>query len=278
LPGRPRQPLTKVYNLQSIITASILPATLCLSEDPEKEKMKWVWDETHRFRMRPDYSIEELDAHCQSLIFSHLREGHGEVGFPIATDDLKSLLARDTANLDLKSDFTRESKEVEGLTEFRRGKKPSVKIAARLTESPSLENRLRTILAHEYGHVRFHDFLFQTEEGSSLSLFSDFPDSLPRTHRCERDSIFPLADRDWMEWQAGFVCGALLIPIGPLILKVREFRHARDLDHVALSDRSLDGAALIGEIAEKFQTSWAVARVRLLQERILTSGDMRSLF
>jgi hypothetical protein len=50
------------------------------------------------------------------------------------------------------------------------------------------------------------------------------------------------------------------------------------LDHAALSDHSLDGSALIREVAETFQTSWEVARGRLLQERILVSGDMRSLF
>ena len=131
---------------------------------------------------------------------------------------------------------------------------------------------------HEYGHVRFHDFLFQTEEGAWLSLFDDLPDAPPRIHRCHRDSILSLNEADWMEWQAGFVCGALLMPIGALIAEARSFRHSRDLDHAALSERSLDGAVLIAEVAEKFQTSWDSARVRLLQERILIAGDTRSLF
>ncbi|HSZ16712.1 MAG TPA: hypothetical protein VK764_06400 [Terracidiphilus sp.] len=240
--------------------------------------MKWVWDKTNRFRMRPHYSTEELDAQCETILSEYLQKKYSDVSFPVKTDDLLSLLQRDTRRLDLNADFTTEGGQIEGLIEFRRGQKPVVRIAAQLRKNPGLEDRFRAALMHEYAHVRFHDFLFQTEEASCLSLFEDFPDALPQTNRCHRESILPLNDRDWMEWQAGFVCGALLLPIGPLIKHVRHFRHARDLDHAALSDRSLDGAALIREVAEKFGTSWEVARVRLLQEKILASGDMRSLF
>ena len=247
-------------------------------EDAQRQKMKWVWDETHRFRMRPHYSEEELDAQCQSLVFEYLKSRHGKVDFPLRTDDLKSILGRDAQTLDLDTDLTGEAPRIEGLIEFRRGRKPAVRISARLTRAPGLENQFRTALAHAYGHVRFHDFLFQTEENFSLSLFGDSPHPLPRTHRCERDSMLPLADRDWMEWQAGFVCGALLMPKDPLILAVRRFRHERDLDHVALSDHSFDGAVLIDEIVKQFQTSWEAARIRLLQQRVLISNDTRSLF
>jgi hypothetical protein len=240
--------------------------------------MKWVWDKTNRFRMGPHYSTEDLDRECESILFTYLQKKHGNVVVPIRTEDLRCLLERDTQCLDLHSDFTKEIGQVEGLTEFRRGQKPVVRIAAKLAETPGLEHRLRSTLAHAFGHVRFHDFLFQTEDASCLSLFEDFSDALPQTNRCHRDSILPLNDRDWMEWQAGFACGALLMPIGPLIMQVRHFRHTRDLDHAALSDHSFDGVALIREVTEKFQVSWEIARVRLLQERFLASGDMKSLF
>jgi hypothetical protein len=240
--------------------------------------MKWVWDITHRFRMRPHFSTEELNAQCEALLTDFLQKQHGKVELPVRTADLLALLERETCRLDLASDFALENAQVEGLTEFRRGRKPIVRIAARLSATPLLEHRLRATLAHAYGHVRFHDFLFQTADASSLSLFQDFPSALPQAHRCRRDSILPLDDRDWMEWQAGFVCGAILMPLAPLILHVRNFRHARDLDHAALSDHSLDGVALIREIADRFQTSWESARIRLLHERILSSANMRSLF
>jgi hypothetical protein len=239
--------------------------------------MKWVWDRTNRFRMRPHYPTEELNAQCESILAEFLRKKYGKVEYPVRTSDLLALLERETCRLDLSADFALEN-HIDSLTEFRRACKPVVRIAARFKTHPSLENRLRATLAHAFGHARFHNFLFQTADATCLSLFDDHPNGHPQAHRCRRDSILPLNDSDWMEWQAGFVCGALLMPLSPLIHHVRHFRHARDLDHAALSDHSLDGAALIREIADKFQASWESARVRLLQERILSSGDMRSLF
>ena len=46
-----------------------------------------------------------------------------------------------------------ERGEVEGVTEFQVGKKPRVLINRQLSEGRNMENRLRTTLAHEYGHV-----------------------------------------------------------------------------------------------------------------------------
>jgi hypothetical protein len=49
------------------------------------------------------------------------------------------------------------------VTDFFRGKKPRVRIAAHLWEGSSRENRLRPTLAHEFGHVHFHNYLYQVE-------------------------------------------------------------------------------------------------------------------
>jgi hypothetical protein len=240
--------------------------------------MNWVWDQTHRFRMRPEYSAEELDAHCETILVNHFQKRLGAVTFPVATRDLKGLLESEVHSLELHADLKREPGEIESVVEFRRGRKPSVKISAKLSEAPLLENRLRAALMHVYGHVRFHDFVFQSEEGSYLSLFEGVAEPLPKSNRCTRESIQPLDERDWMEWQAGFVAGALLMPAGPLIEQVREFRRVRDLDLAALSDRSLDGAALVEEVAQRFQVAPEAARVRLLQHRIIASSDTGSLF
>ncbi len=240
--------------------------------------MNWVWDQTHRFRLRPNYSAEELDAQSEAILFDYLQKTRGSVSFPVATDDLRHLLASEVHSLQPDRALSKEPGEVESIVEFQRGRKPVVKIAVRLMETPSLENRLRGVLAHAYGHARFHDFVFQSEEGAYLSLFGDVAEPLPKSNRCTRDSIVSSHERDWMEWQAGFVCGALLIPLSPLIDHVRQFRADRDLDLAALSERSLDGAALIGEVAECFQVAPELARIRLLQQRIIASGDTRSLF
>jgi hypothetical protein len=240
--------------------------------------MNWAWDQTHRFRMRPNYSAEELDAQSEAILFEYLQKKRGAVSFPVATDDLSSLLESEVHSLQSDRSLSKERGEVESIVEFQRGRKPVVRIAARLTETPGLENRLRAALMHAYGHVRFHDFVFQSEEGAYLSLFENIAEPLPQSNRCTRDSIVSLRERDWMEWQASFVCGALLMPAGPLIAHVRQFRDKRDLDLAALSERSLDGGALIREVAEHFKVAPEAARVRLLQQRIIAFGDTRSLF
>lgn len=241
--------------------------------------MKWVRDTTGRFQKRPHYLPEDLDAECEKIVTEFLLQKHGQVTFPISTDDLTCLLERDIKSLDLYADFSEEEGQVEGVTEFRLGQKPIVKIAARLTETPNLENRLRTTLTHEYGHVRFHDFLYQVEE-KSASLFEVLQTQIVPTdqaNRCKRDSMIPLDDRDWMEWQAGFVCGAMLIPMTPLLTLVRGSRQRLGTEHAAISSQSDEGAKIIAEVAQAFQTSKDAARVRLLQKKILSSSTTQSL-
>ena len=84
-----------------------------------------------------------------------------------------------------------------------------------------MENRLRTTLTHEYGHVHFHQFMFEVESRPG-SLFEERDQT--QSNRCKRDTIVSAAESDWMEWQAGYVCGAILMPAGPLIDTVQAFR------------------------------------------------------
>jgi hypothetical protein len=199
--------------------------------------------------------------------------------FPISTNDLTCLLERDIKSLDLYADLSNEEGQVEGVTEFRLGQKPTVKIAARLTETPNLENRLRTTLTHEYGHVRFHNFLYQVDVKPASLFENPIVQSVPtqQANRCKRDSMVSLDDRDWMEWQAGFVCGAMLVPITPLLELVRTSRQKLCMEHAAIPSQSPEGLQIIAEVAQFFQTSKDAARVRLLQKRILSSDTTQSL-
>ena len=240
---------------------------------------RWVSDTTGRFAKRPHYSPEQLDAECERIVSTFLSARYGRAVFPISTDDLTALLETAVDDCDLYADFSGELGDIEGITEFRRGARPIVKIAAKLTSTASLENRLRTTLTHEYGHVHFHDLLYQVES-KPASLF-DVPgissSSPPQAHRCKRDSMVSLTDRDWMEWQAGYICGAMLIPMTQLVECVQEFRKQRKLEHAAISEQSVPGADLIRVIASSFQTSRDAARVRLLQRKFLSSGQTSSL-
>ena len=242
--------------------------------------LRWVPDATGRFAKRPHYSPEQLDAECERVISQFLQSRHGHIVFPISTEDLTVLLERDVEDLDCYADFSTEAGEVEGLTEFRRGRKPTVKIAAILTNTAGFENRLRTTLTHEYGHVHFHNDLHQVES-KPPSLFDnlaaeDAPN--PQAHRCKRDSMVSLSDRDWMEWQAGYVCGAMLIPLTHLVTQVQDFRIRHKIEHAAISQQNALGGELIREVANVFQTSRDAARVRLLQRSFLSAETTASFF
>jgi hypothetical protein len=73
------------------------------------------------------------------------------------------------------------------------------------------------------------------------------------------------------------VCGAMLVPITPLVELVRSLRQRLGMEHAAISSQSREGLQIITEVAEAFQTSKDAARVRLLQKKILNSGSMQSL-
>ena len=174
------------------------------------EMARYVKDATRRFPERPHYEPAELDRKCERLITTFLRAQHGEIRFPIDTEDLKKLIERDTSDLDCYADLSGHGPDVEGLTEFLPKRRPAVKISAKLTDDDRRENRLRTTLTHEYTHVRF----------ARLSV----PDGAKpaRPLRCRRHHPHhvqtrrrPLAlpQTDWMEWQAGYGCGALLMPV-----------------------------------------------------------------
>jgi hypothetical protein len=233
--------------------------------------VRWVKDRTGRFPERPHYDREELDAECEQIINAFLLKRHGKITFPITTEDLTVLIEQAVEDLDTGADLSAEADdaEVEGVTEFIPGKRPRVRISNRLND-PRYENRLRTTLTHEYGHVKFHGFLFEPLP-KPLSLFpTTNENSKTQSNKCKRESIVGAPEVDWMEWQAGYACGALLMPVTPLVQTVREFREENGLPFDVLTISSDEGQSLIGAIATAFQTSRDAARVRLLQKHILS--------
>ena len=112
------------------------------------------------------------------------------MAFPVSTDDLTVLLEQEVDDLDngcvLKDG-------VDGLTDFLPRRKPQVKSASRL-QAPNYENRLRTTLTHEYGHVLLHGFLFASDDGLGR-LFEGEPRETRNT--CHRDAIDALAATGW---------------------------------------------------------------------------------
>jgi len=202
------------------------------------------------------------------LVTTFMLSLHGKVKFPLSTDDLTKLIEQHAQDLDLYADLkSTYGREVEGVTEFRHDAKPTVRICAALSEGARSENRLRTTLAHEFGHVHFHRWLFDSR-GNTRELFAD-AFSGPDVQVCKRETILDAAPVDWMEWQAGHVCGALLMPASRVKGLAKEIidQTAHGMDQV----RSIDpvGMALVDGVASAFQVSRVAAKVRLFRLDLL---------
>jgi Zn-dependent peptidase ImmA (M78 family) len=229
--------------------------------------MKWIRDNTGRFSQRPFYEAQELDFECETLVTTFLQSKYGKVSFPLTTEDLTILIEQNTSDLDLYADLKKEGDEVEGMTLFLRKNKPRVLIDQRLSDQPNRENRLRTTLSHELGHVKLHRFLVSDQQ---LSLFNT--DDATLTIVCKRDTILNAREIDWMEWQAGYASGAYLMPAIP----VRELvQHEFSLANApsVQSTSSKVGLTLIHEVQTLFQVSEDAARIRLIKLGYLTNSQ-----
>lgn len=224
--------------------------------------MREVPDTTRRFRMRPHYLPEELDRICERVLLEFFRPTHGKIPLPIPTDDLTRLIERDTSDFDPGADLSCYGHAVEGVTEFSTRGKPRVRIEADLAYDEAREHRYRTTLAHEYGHVHLHSYLFQ------LAVLE--APSTKQGQVCKRDSILNASQIDWLEWQAGYVCGALLMPASAVRKLARQCAEAHNLAD-ATDFRGAPHLAMVEETKRKFQVSEQAARIRLLKLGVLPS-------
>jgi Zn-dependent peptidase ImmA (M78 family) len=210
--------------------------------------MKLVRDITGRFIERPHYDPVELDNECETIVCGFLQAICGQVKFPIQTNDLTILIEKYASGLDVYANLTEYGSNVEGVTKFIPKKKPGVLISENISIQPHMENRFRTTLTHELGHVIFHNYLFQMDTKSSLQV-------------CKRDDIVTSvksSGRDWMEWQAGYACGAFLMPKSFIKKTVDDFNIK--LPKTSLNDKKEE---LIEFISERIKVSKVAARVRL---------------
>jgi Zn-dependent peptidase ImmA (M78 family) len=207
----------------------------------------------------PEYSKSYLDSECENIITKFLNEIYRKVEFPIRTDDLTKLIETEADDLDLYADLSHEGEEVLGATYFQNNKKPEVKISARLSEDWRVENRLRTTLTHEFGHVHFHADYF----AKKILLISKEKESII----CKRDNIIQASTNLWMEHQAGYVCGAILMPKNYICSIVDLYRN-RHPSIQAIHKDDAHGRRLIAEVMSQFKVSEDAAIVRLSQLKV----------
>jgi len=235
--------------------------------------VRYIRDTTGPFAERPYYEPAELDRECESIMVGFLRSIYREAKFPVATEDLKKLIERDVDDLDCYADLSEYGADVEGVTEFYPGRKPVVKIAAELTEDERRENRLRTTLTHEHGHVHFHAYLFTMNQAQGRLFQKARIDRII----CKRNTMLDAPQSDWMEWQAGYVCGALLMPLSYIRCLVSDFL-AEHHHFGPIAAGSLNARNLITRVVEAFGVSQEAARVRLLKLNYLGEERGRALF
>ena len=237
--------------------------------------MRWIKDLTGRFPERPYYQQEDLDSLSEEWIVGFLIERYGKAEFPVSTEDLTVMIECDTSDLDQYADLSEEGEEgeeVQGLTLFFPDRKPVVKIAKELAGSGRREHRLRTTLTHEFAHVKLHAKLWPFDQPRL------FPDASPASGpRCKRPGDFRGLGTDWMEWQAGYVSGAILMPIARLQRLVQVTFDAWGA-FGSVPTASVKGADLIARVAGQFGVSNDAAKVRLAQLGYLTDRpEERSL-
>lgn len=165
------------------------------------------------------------------------------------------------------ADLLDDGADVEGVTRFVRSRKPSVEISQVLSEAENRKNRLRTTLTHEFGHVHFHDSLFQMKLASD-DLFAERKDD---RIVCKRDKMVEAPFVDWMEWQACYASGAFLMPKSAIGQLVEEFRRENSIaGEITVAHEFY--APLIERVKDRFQVSGDASRVRLIKLGFLASG------
>ncbi|MCL5962726.1 MAG: ImmA/IrrE family metallo-endopeptidase [Chloroflexi bacterium] len=200
----------------------------------------------------------------ESFLLSH----NGHVNYPLTTNDIFILLESKVDDLDVYADLSAEGNDVEGLTDFFVDGTVGVRVARHLSEDPRRENRYRTTLSHELGHVRFHRDAYNRAT-QQMALSDDLV--LKQSTRCKRDTMLNASQVDWLEWQAGYASGSILMPITLLRKVVTEFREQANL-FVPIFVGSAAGEDLIGKVQTAFQVSADAARVRLLQIKYLSES------
>jgi Zn-dependent peptidase ImmA (M78 family) len=230
--------------------------------------VKLVTDRTGRFGVRPHYKQDELDQECEGIVTTFLKDLHTDVVFPIATEDLHTLIEAHAEDLDAYADLSNYEGEVEGVTEFFPDHAPKVSISEKLSNDTWRENRLRTTLAHEFGHVYFHRPMWEEKFlNNAATLFQRGQDENKAI--CKRDTIIGAGHYDWMEWQAGYISGALLMPASHVRGIVSGYREENDLlsSIFHLSEHAME---IIYRVVETFAVSEEAAKVRLFKLNAIT--------
>lgn len=216
---------------------------------------------------KPPFMVPaRVDRDCERLIIAMLQEKYGTVSFPAPTDALTRLIEREVGDFDLYADLSEREGDPEGVTDHFIGAKPQVFISERLSEGSS-ENRLRTTLAHEFGHVVLHDPLVQGLAGPKLISYEG-----QTIYSGNRATPEGEPKGDLVEYQAWYFCGALLMPKSFVVKLVADAMEDAGL-YTKPYQHSEFGQKLKAEVAQAFGVSDEAARIRLLKLKLITESE-----
>lgn len=217
--------------------------------DPLGRPIRWLYLKT-----------EVLDRRCEGIMREFMNRRSGGYRLPIPTDELIRLLEERAEKVDTYAELP---EGIDGQTLLFYDRRPIVKIAERIYRTRS-DHRVRTTATHEFGHVWLHAPLWR--EAGARMAGSGGP-----VWSCHRDNIVNAAKTDWVEWQAGWVSGAILMPASSLREWAGEYA-ARFGMNSPVAVNSQAGSALIMRVVEECDVSILAARVRLSKLRLVVDG------
>jgi len=221
--------------------------------------MKLLRDPLGRPIPRLYFDVDELDRECERIVTDFMDCYSAGFSLPIPTDDIIRMIEMEADDLDMYADLP---EELDGYTDFFFEHQPRVRIAKRLSD-PRYENRLRMTLSHEFGHVHFHAPLW-----TDGRIERDRRPAEP-CWTCNRDTIVTAPENDWMEWQAAYIGGALLMPRETVRLLVPGIG-MREAGALAVGADSDLGQAAILRVTKGCQVSRQAAQVRLVKLGLLS--------
>jgi len=202
------------------------------------------------------YALDYFEQLCERAVVGYCIEKYGQELTPLPTDVLTQMLERYASVLNL---FATLDEGIDGVTTmFGSERRPEVEISGGLSRQWFRENRLRTTLAHELAHVLLHAPLWRAQ-----CMAAGHQGEGRIAQACRREAVADHAPRsDRIEWQAGYICGALLMPKRRVDLLVDRFRSTCSTSPVLVAG-SAEAEELVERVAIGFRVSRRAARVRL---------------
>ncbi len=206
---------------------------------------------------RPLYfTREQLDDLCEKIIFDFCMERYGQELNPVPTEALLQLLEQHAHDVDQLAELP---ESVHGVTHYYWDRKPDVQIAAELTRQHWRETRRRSTITHECSHAIQHAPLWR-------ELGPENPGDGPVAQSCRCQYTDDSHDQwdDWMEWQARYMSGALLMPKSRVCRLAEKLARDKGLK-LPLEAGSPSSVYLVEHVVIAFHVSRDTATVRLKQ-------------